>query len=93
MEKNFESKLRLQQKQEQQGPVQRSGSITFRAPLESFTIDDFELGKMYGVGSYSKVVRAKKKDTGTVYALKIMDKNFITKENKISYVKLEKDCS
>ncbi|KAG0453566.1 hypothetical protein HPP92_024870 [Vanilla planifolia] len=45
---------------------------------------------MYGVGSYSKVVRAKKKDTGTVYALKIMDKNFITKENKISYVKLER---
>ncbi|XP_058078624.1 3-phosphoinositide-dependent protein kinase 1-like [Magnolia sinica] len=36
------------------------------------------------------VVRAKKKDTGNVYALKIMDKKFITKENKISYVKLER---
>ena len=37
-----------------------------------------------------KVVRAKKKDTGTVYALKIMDKKFITKENKTAYVKLER---
>ena len=37
-----------------------------------------------------QVVRAKKKDTGNVYALKIMDKKFITKENKISYVKLER---
>ncbi|ONI23718.1 hypothetical protein PRUPE_2G204000 [Prunus persica] len=36
------------------------------------------------------VVRAKKKDTGTVYALKIMDKKFITKENKTAYVKLER---
>ncbi|OIW16679.1 hypothetical protein TanjilG_28736 [Lupinus angustifolius] len=33
---------------------------------------------------------AKKKDTGTVYALKIMDKKFITKENKTAYVKLER---
>ncbi|CAA6663827.1 unnamed protein product [Spirodela intermedia] len=64
--------------------------ISFRAPQEQFTVQDFELGKIYGVGSYSKVVRAKKKDTGKVYALKIMDKKFITKENKIAYVKLER---
>ncbi|KFK24897.1 hypothetical protein AALP_AA8G039100 [Arabis alpina] len=44
-----------------------------------------------GVGAYSKVVRAKKRESGTVYALKIMDKKFITKENKTSYVKLETD--
>lgn len=37
-----------------------------------------------------QVVRAKKKDTGIVYALKIMDKKFITKENKTAYVKLER---
>ncbi|KAK9153809.1 hypothetical protein Sjap_001289 [Stephania japonica] len=87
MEKDFESKLRLQNPN--QG-VQRSKSIVFRAPQENFSIQDFQLGKIYGVGSYSKVVRARKKDTGNVYALKIMDKKFITKENKISYVKLER---
>lgn len=38
----------------------------------------------------NQVVRAKKKETGTVYALKIMDKKFITKENKTAYVKLER---
>ncbi|XVF20702.1 hypothetical protein REPUB_Repub12eG0025200 [Reevesia pubescens] len=36
------------------------------------------------------VVRAKKKDTKMVYALNIMDKKFITKENKTAYVKLER---
>lgn len=59
MEKEFESKLRLQQQQQQQGKkqqaMQRANSIAFRAPQEQFTIDDFELGKMYGTGSYSKV--------------------------------------
>ncbi|KAF5742578.1 3-phosphoinositide-dependent protein kinase 2-like [Tripterygium wilfordii] len=94
MEKDFDSKLRIEgsgnSSSKGGGNVQRSKSFAFRAPQENFTIQDFELGKIYGVGSYSKVVRAKKKDTGVVYALKIMDKKFITKENKTAYVKLER---
>ncbi|XP_068661992.1 3-phosphoinositide-dependent protein kinase 1-like isoform X2 [Aristolochia californica] len=93
MEKDFESKMRLPNQTASGvsgGGVERSRTFTFRAPQEQFTIQDFELGKIYGVGSYSKVVRAKKKDTGKVYALKIMDKKFITKEKKTSYVKLER---
>ncbi|OVA17887.1 Protein kinase domain [Macleaya cordata] len=88
MEKDFDSNASLQNPNNP--PVQRSKSFAFRAPQEQFTIQDFQLGKIYGVGSYSKVVRARKKDTGIVYALKIMDKKFITKENKTSLVKLER---
>ncbi|KAH9704214.1 3-phosphoinositide-dependent protein kinase 2 [Citrus sinensis] len=93
MEKDFDSKLRIEGNNNSSTncpTVQRSKSFAFRAPQEHFSIQDFELGKIYGVGSYSKVVRAKKIDTGTVYALKIMDKKFITKENKTAYVKLER---
>ncbi|KAM1053526.1 hypothetical protein ACFX13_001067 [Malus domestica] len=92
MEKDFDTKLKIQGNSSNGANrnVPRSKSFAFRAPQEHFTIQDFELGKIYGVGSYSKVVRAKKKDTGTVYALKIMDKKFITKENKTAYVKLER---
>lgn len=92
MEQDFDSKLKIQNQNSPSngGNVPRSKSFAFRAPQENFTIQDFELGKIYGVGSYSKVVRAKKKDTGIVYALKIMDKKFITKENKTAYVKLER---
>ncbi|OVA19440.1 Protein kinase domain [Macleaya cordata] len=90
MEKEFETKLHLQNPNNNNTPVQRSKSFVFRAPQEQFSIQDFQLGKIYGVGSYSKVVRAKKRDTGIIYALKIMDKKFITKENKTSYVKLER---
>lgn len=35
--------------------VQRSKSFAFKAPQENFNVQDFELGKIYGVGSYSKV--------------------------------------
>ncbi|OIT02134.1 PREDICTED: 3-phosphoinositide-dependent protein kinase 2-like [Nicotiana attenuata] len=89
MEQEFDAKLKIQNNSAP-NTTQRSKSFAFRAPQENFTIQDFELGKIYGVGSYSKVVRAKKKDTGNVYALKIMDKKFITKENKTAYVKLER---
>lgn len=51
MEKEFESKLSMQNK----NPPNRSQSFAFRAPQENFSIQDFELGKIYGVGSYSKV--------------------------------------
>ncbi|CAN1747624.1 3-phosphoinositide-dependent protein kinase 1 [Linum perenne] len=103
MENDFDSKLRIQGGNSSSvttpatstaagssGNPPRSKSYSFRAPQENFSIQDFELGKIYGVGSYSKVVRAKKKDSGIVYALKIMDKKFITKENKTAYVKLER---
>ncbi|KAI3778353.1 hypothetical protein L2E82_07592 [Cichorium intybus] len=92
MEKDFESKLHIQDNSANRGgkDINKSSSFKFRAPQENFTIQDFEMGKIYGVGSYSKVVRARKKDTGKVYALKIMDKKFITKENKTAYVKLER---
>ena len=60
MERDFEAKLKLQHQNQPtpppaESPVQRSASITFRAPQEQFSINDFELGKIYGVGSYSKV--------------------------------------
>ncbi|KAI3458894.1 hypothetical protein Pfo_015557 [Paulownia fortunei] len=95
MEKEFDSKLRIESNSSSSNNSnnshpQRSKSFAFRAPQENFSIQDFELEKIYGVGSYSKVVRAKKKDTGIVYAMKIMDKKFITKENKTAYVKLER---
>ncbi|KAL3649671.1 3-phosphoinositide-dependent protein kinase 2 [Castilleja foliolosa] len=98
MEKEFDSKLRIENSDSSSNNSnnnntnnpQRSKSFAFRAPQENFSIQDFDLEKIYGVGSYSKVVRAKKKDTGNVYAMKIMDKKFITKENKTAYVKLER---
>lgn len=58
MEKDFDSKLKIQGNSSSSNGganVQRSKSFAFRAPQENYSIQDFELGKIYGVGSYSKV--------------------------------------
>ena len=57
MENEFDSKLSLQGNASNvEGSISRSKSFAFKAPQENFTIQDFELDKIYGVGSYSKVL-------------------------------------
>lgn len=56
MENEIESNLKIHDGLADGGGVERSKSFAFRAPQESFSIQDFELGKIYGVGSYSKVL-------------------------------------
>lgn len=41
------------------------------------TIDDFELLKLIGKGGYSHVFMARKKDSGQMYAIKVMDKKHL----------------
>lgn len=62
MEKEFDSKMRIESNSSSSNVSnnnkhrpQRSKSFVFRAPQENFSIQDFELDKIYGVGSYSKV--------------------------------------
>ncbi|TRY86253.1 hypothetical protein DNTS_015828 [Danionella cerebrum] len=53
--------------------------------------EDFSFGKILGEGSFSTVVLAKELATGKEYAMKILEKNHIRKENKVHYVIREKD--
>lgn len=48
---------------------------------ESLTIDDFQLLKVVGRGSFGKVYMARKKDTNKIYAVKTLKKDFIIKTN------------
>ncbi|XP_075686445.1 3-phosphoinositide-dependent protein kinase 1 [Rhinoderma darwinii] len=52
---------------------------------------DFRLGKILGEGSFSTVVLAKEIATGREYAIKILQKRHIVKENKVPYVTRERD--
>ncbi|XP_075421658.1 3-phosphoinositide-dependent protein kinase 1 isoform X2 [Ascaphus truei] len=53
--------------------------------------EDFKLGKILGEGSFSTVVLAKELSTGREYAIKILQKRHIVKENKVPYVTRERD--
>jgi len=57
---------------------------------KSYCGDDFELGEQIGEGAFSRVVIATFKPTGKKYALKIIKKQLILKENKTKTVKMEK---
>lgn len=45
---------------------------------------DFYFGSTLGEGAYARVVHAKSKKTSTQFAVKIMEKVHIKKENKVS---------
>lgn len=62
---------------------------------EKFTdkvkVDSFSLISVIGKGSYAEVLLARKKDTGTIYALKILKKNKIEQRNQKTHVKTERN--
>ncbi|XP_052408215.1 3-phosphoinositide-dependent protein kinase 1 isoform X2 [Carassius gibelio] len=60
-------------------------------PPQSRKKEDFSFGKILGEGSFSTVVLAKELATEKEYAMKILEKNHIRKENKAHYVIREKD--
>lgn len=53
--------------------------------------EDFKFGKILGEGSFSTVVLAREISTGKEYAIKILEKRHILKENKAQYVTRERD--
>jgi len=57
---------------------------------EKLTINSFSLICVIGKGSYAKVVVARKRDTGKIYALKIVKKSRVEQRNNQEYIKTER---
>lgn len=51
---------------------------------------DFEMISVIGKGSFGKVVLVKKKDTGQLYALKVLKKAEIIKRNQVEHTMTER---
>lgn len=54
---------------------------------------DFLFGRTLGEGAFARVVHARSKRTGAEFAIKIMEKMHIKKENKVSIIGLFGDHS
>lgn len=52
--------------------------------------EDFELLAVIGRGSFGKVMQVRKKDTGKIYAMKVMRKDAIIQKNQVTHTKDEK---
>ncbi|GAA6014341.1 hypothetical protein JCM10207_005425 [Rhodosporidiobolus poonsookiae] len=74
-----------------------SGSGEFRLQIslqqgknKSLTIDDFELLKVIGKGSFGKVMQVRKKDTGRIYAMKTIRKAHIVSRSEVTHTLAER---
>lgn len=54
-------------------------------------VEDYEFGDVLGEGAFGAVVLGTDKETGKQFAIKMLDKKHIAKQNKIQYVHTERD--
>jgi len=52
---------------------------------------DFTFGRVLGEGAYGAVVLGKENDTGREFAIKMLEKKHLMKENKVKYATTERD--
>jgi serum/glucocorticoid-regulated kinase 2 len=57
---------------------------------QRLSLADFELVALVGRGSFGQVFQARKKDTGRVFALKVLQKSFVRKHDQIENTKSER---
>jgi serine/threonine protein kinase len=57
----------------------------------TLSVNDFKLIKVVGKGAFGKVLKVTKKDTGRVYAMKVMDKALFSEEKHIRSLMAERD--
>jgi len=53
--------------------------------------DDFQLLTMIGKGAFGKVLQVRKKDTGEIFAMKVIRKSTVIERNQVAHTKAEKD--
>ena len=75
-----------------------SGDAKAAGPVEpavkeakQLTIEDFDLLKVIGQGSFGKVMQVRKKDTGMIYAMKVLKKAELVKRNQLEHTKSERE--
>lgn len=64
---------------------------TYISPNYQVNLRDFNLIKCIGLGGFSRVYLITKKDTGKMFALKLIDKEFIVKNKKQVIVQNERN--
>lgn len=76
----------------EKAPSTRGGlENDFGAKLnQKMTIDDFELLKVVGKGSFGKVMQVKKKDTGKIYAMKVLKKAHLVARKQVAHTQTER---
>ena len=59
--------------------------------MKKLTPDDFEALYLVGQGAFGKVFQVRKKDTGVLYAMKVIKKEVVIAKEQMEYTKQERD--
>jgi len=105
-EKKSKKEKKQSEEEEEEGEVEEEGMVfckeeADRATIEEekakaprppvkVTAEDFQLLKVIGKGSFGKVMQVKKKDTGKIYAMKVLQKEAIINRNQVIHTRSEK---
>lgn len=63
---------------------------TFRLQTSSLSVDDFDLLKVIGKGSFGKVMQVRKKDNQKIYAMKVLKKEQLIARKQVAHTKTER---
>jgi len=58
---------------------------------EKVGVHDFDLLNLVGKGSFGKVIQVRKKDTGEIYAMKVLSKKHIVEHNEVEHTLSERN--
>lgn len=62
----------------------------FTEGVQKATLDDFMLLQTVGKGSFGKVVQVRKKDSGKIYAMKILKKDMVIRRKQYEHTLSER---
>ena len=88
--KNSEGSKNIQTKNNSNSSTNSEKVFSKDGPPKKMSISDFKIIRNLGKGSYAKVVYANNIHTNKNYALKIIDKTFIEREDKVEEVHIER---
>jgi len=54
------------------------------------SFDDFDILKLVGKGNFAKVLQVRKKDTGKIYAMKVLNKKKLEQSDQLEHIKTER---
>jgi serine/threonine protein kinase len=68
----------------------KDGDHTFKGDSPKTILKDFELIKVIGKGSFGKVMLVRKKDTRSLYAMKVLNKGNVVKRKQVEHTRTER---
>jgi len=69
---------------------QKGLQVHVEKEMEKVSVEDFDLLNLIGKGSFGKVMQVKKKDSGKIFAMKVLDKKHILDHNEVEHTLAEK---